>query len=103
MKIHGAIRLNDEVYLPENEEHAAMLAERLNDRQKARLSEAGVISGAGAEAPKDENPIAEEAPVKKRAKRKRPAANKPPKTKAPSKKKKKAVKKQADGSAPWNE
>ena len=103
MKILGAIRLNDEVYLPDNAEHAEMLKERLTDRQRARLSDAGVISGPGSEAPKDENPIVEAAPVKKKATRKRPAANKPPKTKAPSKKKKKPAKKQAEGSAPWNE
>ena len=70
MKIHGAVRIDDEVYLPENEEHAAMLAERLTDRQKARLSEAGVISGTGSEVSVDENPVAEEAPVQKKATRK---------------------------------
>ena len=103
MKIHGAVRIDDEVYLPENEEHAAMLAERLTDRQKARLSEAGVISGTGSEVSVDENPVAEEAPVQKKATRKRTAANKPPKTKAPSKKKKKATKKKEEGYNTWND
>ncbi len=49
MKIHSAVRLDNEVYLANNEEHAALLADRLTDRQKIRLSEAGAISGPGSE------------------------------------------------------
>ncbi len=49
MKIHAAVRLDNEVYLPDNDEHAALLADRLNDRQKIRLSDSGAISGPGSE------------------------------------------------------
>lgn len=53
MKIHQAVRLNDEVYLPENDQHAELLAGRLDDRQKDRLREAGAISGPGSETEND--------------------------------------------------
>lgn len=49
MKIHAAVRLDNEVYLPNNDEHAALLADRLSDRQKIRLSDSGNISGPGSE------------------------------------------------------
>tara|TARA_B100000749_G_scaffold258985_1_gene229416 strand:+ start:113 stop:424 length:312 start_codon:yes stop_codon:yes gene_type:complete len=103
MKILGAVRLDDEVYLPGNEEHAEMLRERLTDRQRERLSAAGVITGPGSEVSVDENLTAEEAPVKKKTTKKQSAANKAPVTKAPSKKKKKVAKKKEAGSAPWND
>jgi len=99
MKIHAAVRLDDEVYLPGNDEHAAMLADTLSARQRDRLRDAGIISGPGAGEPV----VVEDAPVKKQTTRQRPAANKPPVTKAPSKKNKKTPKKKEEGSTPWND